>query len=179
MCLLQQSLWLTTGLARWVQVTLDPGVSPCCWLGSKMMFRPEDRKHSNRAAPAAWVQLTLMSIPYLSWQKTFMSQHSLVRETLKTLLVYYMSEVNICFPLSLSFFSLLGWKNLTFFFNTQRLANSKAHTSRFISANLPCNKFKNRLVNIMPFESTRVCLQPIRGVEGSDYINASCIDGYR
>lgn len=64
-------------------------------------------------------------------------------------------------------------------FVEQRLANSKAHTSRFISANLPCNKFKNRLVNIMPFESTRVCLQPIRGVEGSDYINASCIDGYR
>lgn len=62
---------------------------------------------------------------------------------------------------------------------TQRLANTKAHTSRFISANLPCNKFKNRLVNIMPYESTRVCLQPIRGVEGSDYINASFIDGYR
>lgn len=61
----------------------------------------------------------------------------------------------------------------------QRLANSKAHTSRFISANLPCNKFKNRLVNIMPYETTRVCLQPIRGLEGSDYINASFIDGYR
>ncbi|XP_034386404.1 protein tyrosine phosphatase receptor type Fa isoform X7 [Cyclopterus lumpus] len=61
----------------------------------------------------------------------------------------------------------------------KKLANTKAHTSRFISANLPCNKFKNRLVNIMPFESTRVCLQPIRGVEGSDYINASFIDGYR
>ncbi|XP_034738144.1 protein tyrosine phosphatase receptor type Fa isoform X26 [Etheostoma cragini] len=61
----------------------------------------------------------------------------------------------------------------------KKLASSKAHTSRFISANLPCNKFKNRLVNIMPFESTRVCLQPIRGVEGSDYINASFIDGYR
>ncbi|TRZ00687.1 hypothetical protein DNTS_012312 [Danionella cerebrum] len=61
----------------------------------------------------------------------------------------------------------------------KRLANSKAHTSRFVSANLPCNKFKNRLVNIMPYESTRVCLQPIRGLEGSDYINASFIDGYR
>ncbi|XP_046715617.1 protein tyrosine phosphatase receptor type Fa isoform X15 [Silurus meridionalis] len=61
----------------------------------------------------------------------------------------------------------------------KKLANSKAHTSRFISANLPCNKFKNRLVNIMPYESSRVCLQPIRGVEGSDYINASFIDGYR
>ncbi|XP_037325522.2 receptor-type tyrosine-protein phosphatase S isoform X13 [Pungitius pungitius] len=61
----------------------------------------------------------------------------------------------------------------------KRLANSKAHTSRFISANLPCNKFKNRLVNIMPYETTRVCLQPIRGLEGSDYINSSFIDGYR
>ncbi|XP_035508671.1 protein tyrosine phosphatase receptor type Fa [Morone saxatilis] len=37
----------------------------------------------------------------------------------------------------------------------KKLANSKAHTSRFISANLPCNKFKNRLVNIMPFESEK------------------------
>ncbi|XP_028833168.1 receptor-type tyrosine-protein phosphatase S isoform X7 [Denticeps clupeoides] len=61
----------------------------------------------------------------------------------------------------------------------KRLANTKAHTSRFVSANLPCNKFKNRLVNIMPYETTRVCLHPIRGLEGSDYINASFIDGYR
>ncbi|XP_041525270.1 receptor-type tyrosine-protein phosphatase S isoform X7 [Microtus oregoni] len=61
----------------------------------------------------------------------------------------------------------------------KRLASSKAHTSRFVTASLPCNKFKNRLVNILPYESSRVCLQPIRGVEGSDYINASFIDGYR
>nr|AFD97013.1 PTPRDb [Danio rerio] len=61
----------------------------------------------------------------------------------------------------------------------KRLANAKAHNSRFVSASLPCNKFKNRLVNIMPYESTRVCLQPIRGVEGSDYVNGSFIDGYR
>lgn len=70
-------------------------------------------------------------------------------------------------------------RGLTCLLLFQLLANSKAHTSRFISANLPCNKFKNRLVNIMPYELTRVCLQPIRGVEGSDYINASFIDGYR
>ncbi|CAL4173253.1 unnamed protein product, partial [Meganyctiphanes norvegica] len=61
----------------------------------------------------------------------------------------------------------------------KRLANIKAQPSRFVSANLPVNKFKNRLVNILPFESTRVCLQPLRGTEGSDYINASFIDGYR
>ncbi|XP_063235458.1 tyrosine-protein phosphatase Lar isoform X2 [Bacillus rossius redtenbacheri] len=61
----------------------------------------------------------------------------------------------------------------------KKLSNIKADSSRFISANLPCNKHKNRLVHILPFESTRVCLAPIRGVEGSDYINASFIDGYR
>ena len=48
-----------------------------------------------------------------------------------------------------------------------------------MSASLPANKLKNRLVNILPFESSRVCLQPLRGIEGSDYINASFIDGYR
>ncbi|CAF1015092.1 unnamed protein product [Rotaria sordida] len=61
----------------------------------------------------------------------------------------------------------------------KRLANVKALPSKFLSANNPANKFKNRLVNILPYENTRVCLSPIRGVEGSDYINASYIDGYR
>lgn len=61
----------------------------------------------------------------------------------------------------------------------QNLVNSRTHTYRFISGNLLCNKSKNRLVNILPFESTRVFLQPIRGLEGSDYINASFMDGYR
>ena len=55
----------------------------------------------------------------------------------------------------------------------------KIDPSRFQSANLPCNIRKNRLVNILPFENTRVCLQAIRGVEGSDYINASFVDGYK
>ena len=61
----------------------------------------------------------------------------------------------------------------------QKLSNIKTDSTRFISANLPCNKHKNRLVHILPFESTRVCLTPVRTIEGSDYINASFIDGYR
>ncbi|XP_067118377.1 tyrosine-protein phosphatase Lar-like isoform X6 [Centruroides vittatus] len=61
----------------------------------------------------------------------------------------------------------------------KKLSSTKSHANKFISANLPINKFKNRLMNILPYESTRVCLQPIRGVDGSDYINASFIDGYR
>jgi len=32
------------------------------------------------------------------------------------------------------------------------------------------------VVNVITDESTRVSLQPIRGVEGSDYINASFVD---
>lgn len=84
----------------------------------------------------------------------------------------------------------------------KRLANAKAPQSKFQSANMAANKFKNRLVNILPYESTRVCLSmlPISCVsqttpqhnsnnvnllnnsnfiEGSDYINANFIDGYK
>lgn len=64
-------------------------------------------------------------------------------------------------------------------FCPQKLSNIKCDSSRFVSANLPCNKHKNRLVHILPIEGTRVCLTPLRNVEGSDYINASLIDGYR
>lgn len=58
----------------------------------------------------------------------------------------------------------------------KKLANMKADPTRFVSASLPCNKHKNRLVHILPYESTRVCLSPR---DGSDYINASFVDGYR
>lgn len=52
--------------------------------------------------------------------------------------------------------------------------------ARFSAASLPCNKSKNRLVNILPYESTRVYLSPLGAdAEGSDYINASFVDGYR
>ena len=61
----------------------------------------------------------------------------------------------------------------------KKLASIQAGPEKFVTANLPCNKFKNRLVNILPYESSRVCLQPVRGIEGSDYINASFVDGYR
>ncbi|CAH8863677.1 unnamed protein product [Trichobilharzia szidati] len=40
------------------------------------------------------------------------------------------------------------------------------------------NFSKNRLVSIIPFDWNRVTLCPVRGVDGSDYINASLIDGY-
>ncbi|CAH8629486.1 unnamed protein product [Schistosoma rodhaini] len=40
------------------------------------------------------------------------------------------------------------------------------------------NLSKNRLVSIVPFDWNRVTLCSIRGVDGSDYINASFIDGY-
>ncbi len=61
----------------------------------------------------------------------------------------------------------------------KKLMNVKNCSNRIVSANMTCNKAKNRLLNILPYESSRVCLSPLRGVEGSDYINASFIDGYR
>jgi len=38
---------------------------------------------------------------------------------------------------------------------------------------------KNRILQILPPDFSRVNIYPIRGVEGSDYINASWIDGYK
>ena len=61
----------------------------------------------------------------------------------------------------------------------KRIASMKIPNVKFIAANLPLNKSKNRLMNILPYESTRVCLMPLRGQECSDYINASFVDGYR
>ena len=64
----------------------------------------------------------------------------------------------------------------------KRLSNIKAPQSKFQSANLPANKFKNRLVNILPYESTRGVLQHLNNVPeaaGSDYVNANFIDGYK
>jgi protein tyrosine phosphatase len=51
--------------------------------------------------------------------------------------------------------------------------------SRCQVANLPVNRPKNRHANMVPFDTSRVILQAIPGLEGSDYINASWIDGYR
>ena len=56
----------------------------------------------------------------------------------------------------------------------KRLSNAKAAQSKFEAANLPANKFKNRLVNILPYEATRVCL-----TGETDYINANFIYRYR
>lgn len=46
------------------------------------------------------------------------------------------------------------------------------------SANMVYNKTKNRYANVLPYDDTRVKLSVITGIEGSDYINASFIDGY-
>jgi len=48
----------------------------------------------------------------------------------------------------------------------------------FTDANDDANKFKNRLANALPYNYNRVHLQMSPGVGGSDYINASYIDGY-
>ncbi|CAH8638700.1 unnamed protein product [Schistosoma bovis] len=61
----------------------------------------------------------------------------------------------------------------------KKLAQFRLPHAKYTSAQQGCNKNKNRLLNILPYESTRVPLQPIRGVEGSDYINANFVDSYR
>ncbi|XP_068211082.1 tyrosine-protein phosphatase 10D-like [Palaemon carinicauda] len=46
------------------------------------------------------------------------------------------------------------------------------------AADLPVNRPKNRFTNILPYDITRVKLQPTDDEEGSDYINANYVSGY-
>ena len=43
------------------------------------------------------------------------------------------------------------------------------------AADLPVNRPKNRFTNILPYDTTRVKLQPTDDEEGSDYINANYV----
>lgn len=55
---------------------------------------------------------------------------------------------------------------------------STAPLSPYEVSSLPHNIPKNRFENIYSYDSSRVLLKPIPNVEGSDYINASYVDGY-
>lgn len=48
----------------------------------------------------------------------------------------------------------------------------------FSEANKVVNQSKNRYKNVYPYDGTRVRLSQNPGIQGSDYINASHIDGY-
>ena len=41
------------------------------------------------------------------------------------------------------------------------------------------NKPKNRYANVIAYDHSRVILQSLEGIPGSDYINANYMDGYR
>ncbi|XP_075525453.1 putative receptor-type tyrosine-protein phosphatase mosPTP-1 isoform X3 [Dermacentor variabilis] len=54
----------------------------------------------------------------------------------------------------------------------------KAKDFNVVSAVKPCNKAKNRSLNLIPIESHRVHITPKPGTDGSDYINATFLQGY-
>ena len=47
------------------------------------------------------------------------------------------------------------------------------------NSNLEINKPKNRYANVIAYDHSRVILQQLDGIPGSDYINANYCDGYR
>ncbi|CAI8026225.1 Receptor-type tyrosine-protein phosphatase delta [Geodia barretti] len=59
-----------------------------------------------------------------------------------------------------------------------RLRQFRVNIKEFTDANDNANQFKNRLANALPYNDNRVYLTTQLGVCGSDYINASFIDGY-
>ncbi|XP_022097246.1 receptor-type tyrosine-protein phosphatase alpha-like [Acanthaster planci] len=57
------------------------------------------------------------------------------------------------------------------------LPNSQLHP--WIVASKPENRQKNRYVNVVAYDHSRVVLEPMEGDPHSDYINACYIDGYK
>ncbi len=47
------------------------------------------------------------------------------------------------------------------------------------NSNQEYNKPKNRYANVIAYDHSRVVLQPLDGIPGTDYVNANYMDGYR
>ena len=47
------------------------------------------------------------------------------------------------------------------------------------NSNMEVNKPKNRYANVIAYDHSRIILQSVEGVPGSDYINSNYMDGYR
>ena len=55
----------------------------------------------------------------------------------------------------------------------------QAHmTCVFVHCRLRCNLSKNRYKDVVCYDESRVVLQGVPGVEGSDYIHANYVSGY-
>eukprot|EP00058_Branchiostoma_floridae_P015854 XP_002601342.1 hypothetical protein BRAFLDRAFT_59175 [Branchiostoma floridae] len=61
----------------------------------------------------------------------------------------------------------------------EKLTRVPVDKANMRNGNLPENISKNRVLQVLPYDTSRVFLQHKTGVTGSDYINASFIDGYR
>ncbi|XP_065197878.1 mucin-3B-like isoform X2 [Sycon ciliatum] len=60
----------------------------------------------------------------------------------------------------------------------KKLSAGMMSTLQFRAAGAVVNKKKNRLANTLPYDNHRVRLTQLPGVEGSDYINGSYVDGF-
>ncbi|XP_054721502.1 tyrosine-protein phosphatase 99A-like [Uloborus diversus] len=94
----------------------------------------------------------------------------------------------------------ISTSNFTEYFQKLQISNSESETNEtkspllekqfklvtsfkpkdfsIISATKSCNRTKNRNINIIPIESYRVHITPKPGKDGSDYINASFLQGF-
>ncbi|XP_023290155.1 tyrosine-protein phosphatase 99A [Orussus abietinus] len=69
------------------------------------------------------------------------------------------------------------WNNLEAQFKL--VTSWKPKDINLVSATKPCNIHKNRNMEIIPIENSRVHLTPKPGIDGSDYINATWFSGFQ
>lgn len=88
----------------------------------------------------------------------------------KTLASFLQTDINDCKIASFASDFEKHYKMITSFVPQEYL---------LLSANKPFNRNKNRSQEFVPVENSRVHLTPKPGIEGSDYINASWIIGFK
>uniref|UniRef100_A0A8C0X5V4 Receptor-type tyrosine-protein phosphatase alpha n=1 Tax=Castor canadensis TaxID=51338 RepID=A0A8C0X5V4_CASCN len=99
-----------------------------------------------------------------------------------TLTSEYTSNTSVSLYYHLHFHSIIGFlpllfsRYLSFLFQALPACPIQATCE---AASKEENKEKNRYVNILPYDHSRVHLTPVEGVPDSDYINASFINGYQ
>lgn len=76
----------------------------------------------------------------------------------------------MCYKSTINFVLLL-------FLYSQLVTSWKPKDFNLVSATKACNVHKNRNMDIIPIENSRVHLTPKPGVDGSDYINATWVSG--
>eukprot|EP00731_Ephydatia_muelleri_P018729 Em0011g769a len=168
---LWSSPWKTNGILRGYRVTctvLEDYNKPCCYCCCKL--KPKRYEIYELNQPERGVSRLKENMSTTDMAELDSIRHKGVHPDRRV-------------PISLSCFrdhveKMRGDENNGFQLEFECLKSEPDKSDHIDSSQLPCNQVKNRFCNILPYDASRVKLKELNDIPGSDYINASYIDGY-